>query len=97
LRRYAGFEEIPISRHAQNGLQHAQLIGRMLRIDAQSEQQGIERDLHNPGGSESIALFSVGHAHNVNALRQTLEQGRDATAHISRLTLRLTLRHAQKS
>jgi hypothetical protein len=39
----------------------------------------------------------VGHAHNVNALRQTLEQGRDATAHISPLTLRLTLRHAQKS
>ena len=55
----------------------------MLRIHAQSEQQGIERDLHNPGGSESIALFSVGHAHNVNALRQTLEQGRDATAYLS--------------
>ena len=53
----------------------------MVRIDAQGQQQGIERHLHNPGGGESIAHRPVGHAHHVNALRQALKQGRDRTAH----------------
>src|SRR6478672_1919481 len=55
----------------------------MMWIDAQGQQQGIERYLHHPGGGESIAHLPVGHAHHVNALRQALKQGRDGTAHAS--------------
>jgi hypothetical protein len=55
----------------------------MVRIDAQSQPQGIEGHLHNPGGGESIAKLAVGHAHDINALRQALKQGRDGIAHAS--------------
>jgi hypothetical protein len=58
----------------------------MLRVDAQSQQQGIERDLHDPGSGESITHLFMGHADYVNALRQTLEQGREGFAHISPLS-----------
>jgi hypothetical protein len=53
----------------------------MARIDAQGQQQGIERDLHHPGGGKSISRVPLGHAHNVNALREALEQGRNGTTH----------------
>src|SRR5680860_857934 len=47
----------------------------MVRIDAQGQQQGIERHLHYPGGGEGIAYLPMGHAHHVNALFQRLTQG----------------------
>jgi len=47
-----------------------------------SQQQGIERHLHHPGGGESIAHLGVGHAHDVNALRQALKQGCDGITHV---------------
>jgi hypothetical protein len=54
----------------------------MVGVNAQSQQQGLERDLHNPSGGESIAHLSVGHAYHVNTLRNTLEQGREGDAHV---------------
>src|SRR6478735_3771829 len=53
----------------------------MARIDAQGQQQWIERHLHHPSGGEGITPVLVGHAYQVNALRQALKQGRDRTAH----------------
>jgi hypothetical protein len=60
-----------------------QPIRRRVRIDAQGQEQGIERHLHHPGGAERIAHLPVGRAHHVNALCQALKQGRDGTAHAS--------------
>ncbi len=60
-----------------------QPIGRVVRIDAQNEQDGIERNLHHPGGGECIARLTLGYADDVDALRQALEQGGDGTAHFS--------------
>jgi hypothetical protein len=53
----------------------------MARIDAQGQQQRIERHLHHPSGGKSITGLPVAHAHNVNALREALKQGRDGIAH----------------
>jgi 4a-hydroxytetrahydrobiopterin dehydratase len=47
-----------------------------------ARSKGVEGYLHHPGGSESIAYRSVGHAHHVDALRQALKQGWDGTAHV---------------
>jgi hypothetical protein len=55
----------------------------VVRIDAQNEQDGIERNLHHPGGGECIARLTLGYADDVDALRQALEQGGDGTAHFS--------------
>jgi hypothetical protein len=54
----------------------------MMRIDAQGQEQGIKRHLHYPSGGESIAFLSIGHAHDVNALRQLLKQGSYGIAHL---------------
>src|SRR6516165_3664242 len=53
----------------------------MLRINAQSQQQGIVGDLHDPRGSESVAHLSMSHSHHVHALRQPLKQSCDGIAH----------------
>jgi hypothetical protein len=55
----------------------------MVRVDAQGQQQGIVRNLHDPRGGESIVHLSVGYTHHLNALRQALKQGRDGSAHLS--------------
>ena len=43
----------------------------MLKVSS----KGSKDTLHHPGGGESIAYRSVGHAHHVDALRQALKQG----------------------
>jgi len=55
----------------------------MLLINAQSQQQGVEGDLHDPRGGKSIARLSMGHSHHVHALGQPLEQSRNGIAHHS--------------
>jgi hypothetical protein len=61
----------------------------MSRINAQGQQQGIERHLHHPCGGESIARLSMGHAYHVNALRQALKQGTSGVAHAFLLAYRV--------
>jgi hypothetical protein len=45
-----------------------QLMGVMLRINAERDHKRIERNLHDPGGGEGILFLAIGNGNDVNAV-----------------------------
>ena len=58
---------------------HEEGIGGVLRVDAEREQQRIERDLREPCRREGVASLAIRHADDVDAGRHAAEEVGDVS------------------